>query len=304
MHYRNCRRYPRAVAACFIAAIAALLSTPALAQPGTPASTPTARLIAEGGNSAGYDMAPETKPEVVMAAVASIPEKIPAGPVKPTWDSLKANYKVPKWYVEAKFGLSVHWGLYSVPAYHNEWYEKHMYGAYIKWHSENFGPQDKFGYKDFIPMFTAEKFDPNAWAELFRKSGAKWFAPTVQHHDNFALWDSRVTPFNSMQMGPKRDLMGELAKAVRAKGLKFGVSNHGIENFQFINPPANLAADLKAKQADLYDPKWADFYNVADRSDEACKNFLVNWVRAKRRTDRQISAGRYLVRQRCGHPLP
>jgi alpha-L-fucosidase len=223
-------------------------------------------------------MAPETKPEVVAAAVAAIPDKIPAGPVQPTWDSLKQHYKVPQWYVEAKFGLSLHWGLYSVPAYHNEWYEKHMYGAFIEWHREHFGPQDRFGYKDFIPMFTAEKFDPKAWAELFRKSGAKWIAPTVQHHDNFALWDSRVTPFNAMQMGPKRDLMGELAKAARAVGLKFGACNHGIENFQFVNPPPDLAADLKSKQADLYDPKWADFYNVADRSDEACKKFLINWA--------------------------
>jgi alpha-L-fucosidase len=241
----------------------------------------TGNMIAEGGNAtSGYDMAPETKAEVVAAAVAAIPEKIPAGPFKPTWDSIQANYKVPQWYVDAKFGLSFHWGLYSVPAYHNEWYEKHMYGnpAIARWHVETFGPQDKFGYKDFIPMFTAEKFDPTAWAELFRKSGAKWIAPTVQHHDNFALWDSQVTRFNAMKMGPKRDLMGELARATRAKGLKFGVSNHGIENFQFINPPADLAADLKAKKADLYDPKWADFYNVADRSDAACTKFLVNWA--------------------------
>ena len=246
-----------------------------------PAATTAAQApntIAEGGNSSGYDMAPETRLEVVEAAVAAIPSKIPAGPFKPTWESLKKNYRVPQWFIEAKLGLSLHWGLYSVPAYHNEWYEKHMYGTFIQWHREHFGRQDKFGYKDFIPMFTAEKFDPKAWAELFKKSGAKWIAPTVQHHDNFALWDSRVTPFNAMQMGPKRDLMGELARAVRAQGLKFGVSNHGIENFQFINPPADLAADLKAKQADLYDPKWADFYSAADRSDEACKKFLINWA--------------------------
>jgi alpha-L-fucosidase len=153
-----------------------------------------------------------------------------------------------------------------------------MYGQFIQWHKDHFGPQDVFGYKDFIPMFKAGKFDPAAWAELFRKSGAKWFAPTVQHHDNFALWDSKVTPFNAMAMGPHRDLMGELSKAVRAAGLKFGVSNHGIEDFQFINPPAAMVADMKAKQVDLYDPKWADFYNVADRSDETCKKFLVNWA--------------------------
>ena len=238
----------------------------------------TSNTIAEGGNSpSGYDMAPQTRSEVVNAAVAALPTKMPPGPFQPTWESLQANYRVPQWVVGAKFGLFLHWGLYAVPAHHNEWYEKHMYGAERSWHTNHFGPQEKFGYKDFIPLFTAEKFDPDAWAELFKKAGARFVIPAAQHHDGFALWDSAVTPFNARQMGPKRDLIGELARAVRKQGLKFGVSNHGIENFQFINPPADLAAELKARQADLYDPKWADFYNVADRSDAACRKFLVNW---------------------------
>src|ERR1017187_7734390 len=232
------------------------------------ASAQGPNLIAEGGNAKDYDMAPETRLAVVDAAVAALPAGLPPGPYEPTWESLKRNYRVPAWFYEAKFGLFMHWGLYSVPAHHNEWYEKHMYGADRKWHVDHFGPQDKFGYKDFIP---------DAWADLFKKSGARFVVPTAEHHDNFALWDSQVTPFNAKAMGPHRDLIGELAKAVRARGLKFGVSNHGIEHFQFINPPPDLAADLKAKQADLYDPKWADFYNVADRSDAACERFLVNW---------------------------
>ena len=235
-------------------------------------------IIATGGNETrGYDMAPETRLEVVQAAVAAITTPLPPGPFQPTWESLQQNYQVPQWLVEAKFGLFMHWGLYAVPAHHNEWYEKHMYGADRRWHAEHFGPPDKFGYKDFIPLFTCEKFNPDAWAELFKKSGAKFVIPTAEHHDNFALWDSAVTPFNAKQMGPHRDLIGELARAVRKQGLKFGVSNHGIENFQFINPPAELAAELKAKQADLYDPKWVDFYHVADRSDAACQKFLADW---------------------------
>src|ERR1035438_1899226 len=80
-----------------------------------------------------------------------------------------------------------------------------------------------------------------------------------------------------MKRGPHRDLTGELCQAVRKQGLKFGVSNHGIENFQFINPPAEMAEKMKAEHADLYDPKWVDFYNVADRSDAGCEKFLVNW---------------------------
>ncbi len=254
------------------------LSASPLAQAQPPAPT-AANLLAAGGNSAGYDMAPETRLEVVEAAVAALRTPLAPGPFAPTWDSLRAHYEVPAWFYEAKFGVFLHWGVYAVPAYHNEWYEKHMYGtaAIRARHVEKFGPLDKFGYKDFIPLFTQEKFDPAAWAALFKQSGARFVVPTAQHHDNFALWDSAVTPFNAKAMGPHRDLIGDLAKAVRAEGLKFGVSNHGIENFQFINPPQELADDLRAKRADLFDPKWADFYHVADRSDAACARFLVDW---------------------------
>ncbi len=235
-------------------------------------------LLAEGGNAAtGYDMAPETRLEVVQAAVAAIKTPLPPGPFQPTWESLQANYQVPQWFVGAKFGLFMHWGLYSVPAHHNEWYEKHMYAADRQWHAEHFGPQDKFGYKDFIPQFTCEKFDADAWAELFKQSGARFVIPTAQHHDGFSLWDSDVNPVNAKKMGPKRDLIGELGVAVRKQGLKFGVSNHGIENFQFINPAPELADQLKSEQADLYDPQWADFYHVADRSEAACEKFLEDW---------------------------
>lgn len=244
-----------------------------------PITRPVNTAIGEAGNTHDFDMAPETTLKVVEGAVKKIPTKLPPGPFKPSWESLQANYKVPTWFVGAKFGLFMHWGLYSVPAYKSEWYEKHMYGNkdIMAWHREHFGPQDKFGYKDFIPLFKQEKFDADAWAELFKKSGARFVIPTAQHHDNFALWDSKVTPYNTKQMGPRRDLIGELSKAVRKQGLKFGVSNHGIENFQFINPPVDMIAQMKAKKADLFDPKWIDFYNVADRSDAACQKFLVNW---------------------------
>ena len=256
------------------------------AKPSSPAQD-----IGEGGNTMGFDMAPETNIDVVNAALKQIPIPMAPGPVQPTWESLKENYKVPTWFIGAKFGIFIHWGIFSVPAHGNEWYEKWMYAGgddntvktmhshtnFVDWHTEHFGPPDKFGYKDFIPMFKAEKFDADAWAELFRKAGARYVVPGAQHHENFAMWDSQVTPFNAMKMGPKRDVIGELSKAVRAQGMRFGVANHGIENFQFINPPAELADKMKAKKADLYDPKWADFYNVADRSDAALERFLVNW---------------------------
>ena len=226
----------------------------------------------------GFGMGPPTTPAVVAAADAGVKKPMPAGPFQPNWRSIQANYAVPQWLVDAKFGLFLHWGVYAVPAYHNEWYEKHMYGAFSDWHRAHFGPQDVFGYKDFISKFTCEKFDPDQWAALFKESGARFVVPTAQHHDNFALWDSNVTHIDAKEMGPHRDLIGELARAVRKQGLKFGISNHGIENFTFINPPAALAAELKAKQVDLYDPKWNDIYHVADRSDAANQAFLTDWV--------------------------
>lgn len=242
-----------------------------------PIIKPLNTAIGEAGNNTGFDMAPETTLKVVERAVNQIQIKKVAGPYKPTWQSLEANYKVPDWFIGAKFGLFLHWGIYSVPGHHNEWYEKHMYGAEADWHKQHFGSQDKFGYKNFIEFFTQDKFNADTWADLFEKSGAKFVIPTAQHHDNFAMWDSKVTPYNAKQMGPKRDLIGELCKAVRSKGLKFGVSNHGIENFQFINPPADMIDKMKAEKVDLFDPKWVDFYNVADRSDSACQKFLINW---------------------------
>lgn len=247
--------------------------------------------IGEGGNSAGFDMAPETNLAVVNGAMKQIPVKMAPGPVEPTWESLKQNYKVPAWFIGAKFGIFMHFGIFSVPAHKNEWYEKFMYAggedstlkemrnhdSLLAWHTEHFGPPDKFGYKDFIPMFKAEKFNADAWALLFKEAGARYVVAPAQHHENFAMWDSKVTPFNAMRMGPKRDVAGELADAIRKQDMKFGLANHGIENFQFINPSPELANRLKAEKVDLFDPKWAEFYNYADRSDAACQRFLVNW---------------------------
>ncbi len=274
------------VAAALGVAVASTLTIrPALAQRGGAAAAPNAAEIASGGNApTGIDMAPNTNETVVKAAVAAIPEKLPEGPFQPTWESLAANYKVPAWFQEAKFGIFMHWGLYTVPAYRDggasEWYITHLYGggATLPWHTQKYGPLTTFGYKDFIPLFTCDKYDPAAWALLFKKAGAKFVVPTAQHHDNFSLWDSKANPINAKAMGPKRDLIGEMAKAVRAQGLKFGVSNHGIEAFEFVKPNAQVKAQLQAAQADVYDPKWKDFYNAADRSDAACQKFLVNWV--------------------------
>jgi alpha-L-fucosidase len=210
-----------------------------------------------------------------LAALVAVglPAADPKGPFEPNWDSVKAHYQYPEWFRDAKFGIFLHWGLYSVPAHGSEWYVQHMYNdaPTIEWHIEHFGPLDKFGYKDFIPKFTAANFNPSQWAALFRRAGAKYVMLTAEHHDGFALWASALTKWNAMGMGPRRDLVGDLGKAVRAQGLKYGLSNHRMEHYSFIQPTPGLKTDLE-------DPEWADFYSVANRSPEAYRKFLEDWV--------------------------
>jgi len=160
----------------------------------------------------------------------------------------QAHYQFPQWFRDGKFGIFLHWGLYAVPAHQSEWYVQHMYGnpEIISWHKEHFGPQDEFGYKDFIRS-SPPRSSTRPVAELFRKAGARYVMPTAEHHDGFAMWASALTRWNAKQMGPKRDLVGDLARAVRKQGMKFGVSNHRMEHFTFIRPQAGLATDL-------YDP--------------------------------------------------
>src|SRR5690349_2995917 len=142
---------------------------------------------------------------------------IPDGPFTATWESLE-NWRVPEWYLDAKFGVFVHWGVYSVPAFGNEWYPRNMYvrgTPEYEHHLSTYGPHATFGYKDFIPMFTGERFDADEWAELFRDAGARYVVPVAEHHDGFAIYDSALTRWNAKRMGPKRDVIDELAGAVR-----------------------------------------------------------------------------------------
>ncbi|HVS54518.1 MAG TPA: alpha-L-fucosidase [Opitutaceae bacterium] len=207
--------------------------------------------------------------EVALKAAADAPQ-LPAGPIQPTWDSLRANYTVPEWFKDAKFGIFLHWGVYAVPAHGNEWYVQHMYSSMRQWHTEHFGPVDKFGYKDFIPLFKAEKFDPDAWAALFKRAGAKYVVPVAEHHDGFAMWDSALTKWDAKDMGPHRDLVGDLAAATRKAGLHFGVSNHRVEHYSFI-PVPNVPSDLT-------DPALQDFYWTMNHSDALYEKFLADWV--------------------------
>jgi hypothetical protein len=153
----------------------------------------------------------------------------------------------------------LHWGVYSVPAFGSEWYPREMYleGSKINQHHvATYGPLTKIGYKDFIPMFKAEKFDPQAWAALFKESGARYVVPVFEHHDGFAMYDSDLSDWTAKKMGPHRDLVGELATAVRAQGMHLGASSHRIEHDWFLDGGRKQASDVN-------DPKYAAFYGPA-----------------------------------------
>ena len=191
---------------------------------------------------------------------------------QPTWKSL-SKHPTPEWFRDAKFGIYFHWGVYSVPAYGNEWYPRNMYrqgsDAY-KHHKKKYGSQDKFGYKDFIPMFTAENFDAERWVKLFKKAGAKYIGPVAEHHDGFAMWDSKLTDWDAADMGPKRNITGELAKATRKEGLKFLTSFHHAYNWKYYEP---------AFEYDAKDPKYAGLYGTphAPGMPES-QDFLEDWL--------------------------
>src|SRR5271170_2533189 len=175
-----------------------------------------------------------------------------------TWSSLK-TYEVPDWYRDAKFGIFIHWGVYSVPAFGSEWYPRDMYrpgSDEYKHHLATYGPVDKFGYKDFVPMFKAEHFDAAAWARLFKAAGAKYVVPVAEHHDGFSMYDSGLSDWTVAKMGPHRDTLAELAAAVRAEGLHFGVSSHRVEHNFFLGVGRTIPSDVN-------DPQYAAFYGPA-----------------------------------------
>lgn len=174
---------------------------------------------------------------------------------QPNWENLAANYQFPEWFIDGKFGIFIHWGVYSVPAFNSEWYPRDMYwkdNHVYKHHRETWGPQDKFGYKDFIPMFKAEKFNADEWAELFKKSGAKYIVPVAEHHDGFAMYDSEVNEWNSVKMGPKRDIIAELKTAIEKQELIFGLSSHRAENAWFFNGGMQSPSDVQDTTITLY----------------------------------------------------
>lgn len=171
----------------------------------------------------------------------------------PEWESLSKHEAAPQWFQDAKLGIYFHWGVYSVPAYGNEWYPRWMHfegNDYYEHHLATYGHPSEFGYHDFVPMFTAENFDAEEWADLFVKAGARFAGPVAEHHDGFSMWDSEVTPWNAADMGPKRDITGELARAIRKRNMKFITTFHHAKQLQRYsdNAAEEMASDKNQRR--------------------------------------------------------
>jgi alpha-L-fucosidase len=252
----------RALAVATLASLATAYARPAYAAETTP------------GDNQDYLHKVRTQLDAVDA-------KVRRGPFRADWSSLAA-YRSPEWFSDAKFGIFLHWGVYSVPAFANEWYSRNMYvkgSPAYEYHRAVYGPQSKFGYKDFVPLFTAAKFDPNAWVDLFVRAGARYVVPVAEHCDGFAMYDSAFTEWDAAKMGPKRDIVGELEKATRARGLHFGVSSHRAEHWWWYNEGTQYDSDVNdPRYAGLYGPAAPRTLPADSTAGEPNPNHLERWL--------------------------
>jgi alpha-L-fucosidase len=186
---------------------------------------------------------------------AAQPQNLPViagGKFKPADESLK-QYDYPEWFRDAKFGIWAHWGPQAVPR-QGDWYAKRMYlsetvnrrtgetggpDAAYTYHLEHYGHPSRFGYKDIIPLWKAEKWDPEKLMALYKKVGAKYFVSMASHHDNFFLWNSQIHKWNSVNMGPKKDVVGLWQAAAKKEGLRFGVSEHLAASYTWFQSAHN-----------------------------------------------------------------
>ena len=182
-----------------------------------------------------------------------------------TRESLR-SYVIPEWFADAKFGIWSHWGPQSAVG-EGDWYARRMYiegEPQYEYHVKRFGPQSRVGYKDVIPLFTANRWDPERLMDLYARAGAKYFFSMGVHHDNFDMWNSKYQPrWNAVASGPRKDIVGLWAAAARKRGLRFGVSEHLSNSFSWFAP--SHLADTKGKYAgvpyDGSDPNFADLYH-------------------------------------------
>ena len=205
---------------------------------------------------------------------------------EPNWKSLQ-QYNIPDWMADAKFGIFIHWGPSCIPGYRTDWYPRWMYEDSVQWdhstgkvksntpsksylyHVKNFGDPIEFGYKDFFPMFKAEQFNAKEWIDLFVKAGARYVIPVAEHHDSYAMYNSNITRWNSVDAGPNRDILRELRDEIKKQGLIFGTSSHLAFNWDFFNQQPKF---------DTGDPEYADLYAPLHTPySEVSPEFLETW---------------------------
>jgi alpha-L-fucosidase len=219
----------------------------------------------------GLVLAAAVSAVIALAAAVMHAEQAPAlklsiapGPFEPTLDSFK-QYKYPDWFRDAKLGMWAHWGPQAVPM-DGDWYARGMYeegNGHYKHHVANYGHPSEHGYKDIIPLWKAEKWDPERLMALYKKAGAKYFVSMGSHHDNFFLWNSKLHRWNAVAMGPKRDVVGDWQKAARKEGLRFGVSEHLGASFTWFQSShrADKAGPKAGVPYDGADAKYQDLYH-------------------------------------------
>lgn len=197
-------------------------------------------------------------------------EQMLEGKYEPTWESLSQYEQAPDWFRDVKFGIWAHWGPQCQPE-QGDWYARGMYdeGSHqYKWHVENYGHPSEFGFKDVINIWKAEKWDPDKLMALYKKVGAQYFFTLGNHHDNFDLWDSKYHQWNSVNMGPKKDIVGGWEKAARANGMYFGVSIHSAHAWTWMEtaqrsdkegPMKGIPYDGKLTKADGKGKWWEGY---------------------------------------------
>ena len=212
--------------------------------------------------------------------------EITKGPFQATVESLQ-QYKCPDWYRDAKFGIWAHWGPQAVPSA-GDWYARNMYiegSKQYEHHLENYGHPSKFGYKDIVKLWKAEHFDPNALMKMYKKAGARYFMALGVHHDNFDCWDSKYHNWNSVKMGPCKDIVGMWREAALKEGLRFGVSEHHERSYSWFNTNKNCDKEgiCAGIPYDGNDPAYEDFY-YEPHADDNCAyplnpspHFVENW---------------------------
>ncbi len=187
---------------------------------------------------------------------------LPEGPFKPTDESMK-QYQYPEWFRDAKLGFWAHWGPQAVPR-QGDWYAKMMYvegSPDYKYHLEHYGHPSEFGYKDIIPLWKAQKWDPDKLMELYKKAGAKYFVSMGTHHDNFFLWNSKINRWNAVNMGPNKDVVALWQQAAKKQGMKFGVSEHLGASYTWFQS-AHLSDKVGPKAGIPYDGANLNFQDL------------------------------------------